>query len=97
MTVTSEPGKGSVFTVRLPKATDGKTGKAQDERCALVCVRMDAGLGQKRILIDFEPLLCGSRDRIGNRIIFALDAYLSLPQGPAIYIRSTHWERDGPG
>src|SRR5262249_45804162 len=38
VTVTSEPSKGSVFTVRLPcgvaKATDGKTGKAQNERCA---------------------------------------------------------------
>ena len=41
VTVTSEPGKGSVFTVRpagrhdtLAKATDGKTGKAQNERCA---------------------------------------------------------------
>ena len=29
---------------------------------------------------------------------FDLDADIALPQlGPAIYIRSTHWERDGPG
>jgi hypothetical protein len=31
----------------------------------------------KRILIDSEPFLCGRRDRIGNRIMSALDAYLS--------------------
>lgn len=80
ITVQSEPGQGSTFTVYLPATTDGETEPILEEPPAAVLPRADTQVGTA-LIIDDDPI---ARDLIRRQLVkegFQVYAAVSGPEG----------------